>query len=443
MAERLGLSYEQAPPFGVPLEFFLVAPGFLMLAALAAGVSPGDWLSSRWMPATLALTHLLTLGFLGMVMLGAMLQMLPVVLGTPVAKAKLVGRIGVAALAFGTPVLALGLWRQDAGFLQVSMVVLVMGLLPMLFSLGLSLARMRSAAWLVWPIRQAWLGLLFTLALGISLAGGLAGTWSLLDFPGFTDIHAAWGLGGWIFLLVLGFAYQVVPMLQLTPNYPDWVTHWLSWLTFTGLPAFSLAVLAQPEEAWISWLTLSPVLAGALISTGTTFTLQRRRRRKIGDVTLSFWRLGMAMLAGCTLILPLTPWLPETAAVCLGIAFLLGFATSVVNGMLYKIVPFLAWFHLRAQTQAQAGSIPNMKQLLPEAVARQHLRLHASALVLLISAPAVLSLGGVIVVEGETISDAAVWIARAGALFLAISAALLWRNLFDTVRRFRRHGGRL
>jgi hypothetical protein len=29
-----GLSFEQAPPFSVPLRFFLTAPGFLVLAAM-------------------------------------------------------------------------------------------------------------------------------------------------------------------------------------------------------------------------------------------------------------------------------------------------------------------------------------------------------------------------------------------------------------------------
>ena len=443
MADRLGLAYEQAPPFGVPLGFFLVAPGFLILSALAAVVSPGEWLANRWMPPTLALTHLVTLGFLAMVMLGAMLQMLPVVLGTPLAKARQVGWIGMVALAAGAPTLALGLWRQDSGLLNLSMAILGLGLLPMLISMGWSLARMRSAAWLVWAIRKAWLALLLTLALGIALAGGLAGSWLVADVPGLTDIHAAWGLGGWVLLLVMGFAYQVVPMLQLTPNYPDWLTRWLSWITFAGLLAFSLALLANTGWAWLTWLALSPVLAGAVIFAGATLTLQRRRRRKIGDVTLSYWRLGMAMLAVSVLILPLTPWLPEAAAVSLGMAFLLGFATSVVNGMLYKIVPFLAWFHLQAQTKAHAGSIPSMKEFLPEPAARFQFRFHATALVFLLPAPMLFGLGGDFGGEGVQVTDVAIWMARAGALALAFSAAMLWLNLVGAVRLYRQKGGQL
>ena len=71
-----GLSLEQAPPFSVPLRFFLTAPWFLVLAAaLILWEGPGIF-ASRWLPATLALTHLLVLGFMAQVMLGALLQIL-------------------------------------------------------------------------------------------------------------------------------------------------------------------------------------------------------------------------------------------------------------------------------------------------------------------------------------------------------------------------------
>ena len=84
-----GLSLEQAPPFGVPLRFFLSAPPFLVAAGLLAALNP-DWMTAPLSPATLALTHLMTLGCLGMVMLGAMSQMLPVVAGAPLPAARAV-----------------------------------------------------------------------------------------------------------------------------------------------------------------------------------------------------------------------------------------------------------------------------------------------------------------------------------------------------------------
>ena len=79
-----GLSLDQAPPLAVPVTFFVTAP----VAAFAAGVlllvEGSAALTSSWLPQTLALTHLGTLGFLAMVMLGALYQLIPVVAGSRV-----------------------------------------------------------------------------------------------------------------------------------------------------------------------------------------------------------------------------------------------------------------------------------------------------------------------------------------------------------------------
>ncbi|MEW5770194.1 MAG: hypothetical protein AB1831_07490 [Pseudomonadota bacterium] len=426
----IGLSYEQAPPFGVPLLFFLAAPAYLLLTALLALAAQADWLAGRWMPASLALTHLVTLGFLGMVMLGAVLQMLPVVLGRPVPWVRSLGWLGVLGVGLGTPALAFGLWRADAAWLYAAMALLPLGLAPLLAGVGAALARAPGEPWLVWPTRFAWLALAATVLLGLALAGALAGLWGLPDLARLTDLHVAWGLGGWIGLLVLGFAYQVVPMLQLTPGYPAWATRWLAWLVLVGLLGFGLAETAWPGTGGVALL---PALAGGLAFAGLTLDLQRRRRRRIGDATLDFWRLGMGMLATSLLGVAAMPWLPEAVVTSLGIAFLLGFAASVVEGMLYKIVPFLAWFHLQAQ-RPKGGPIPNMKQLLPEAAARRHFRLHLAALPPLLAAPLLAAL--------PATAFLAPWLARLGALALAASAWVLWRNLAGVGRMFRAHGGR-
>ena len=65
-----GLSLKQAPPLSVPLRFFLTAPVFLLLAAMLLWHLGATVWASRWSAGVLALTHLLTLGYLSMVMLG-------------------------------------------------------------------------------------------------------------------------------------------------------------------------------------------------------------------------------------------------------------------------------------------------------------------------------------------------------------------------------------
>jgi hypothetical protein len=238
--------------------------------------------------------------------------------------------------------------------------------------------------------------------------------------------HAAFGLLGWVGLLVISVAYQVVPMFQITPPYPPPLSRWLVGVMF-GL------LLLHAAAVW-----LAPI-AGTLIDTGlasgillfalATLRLQSRRRRKLPDVTLDYWRLGMASLIMCVPVWLAAQWSPTWAGsdaypLLLGVLFIGGFAVSVVCGMLYKIVPFLAWFHLQAQLQARAGSIPTMKNMIAERWMRMQFRLHLVACILLIASVWWLPLA-----------------ATAGAV-LALSAGLLWLNLLSAVRRFSGYGGR-
>lgn len=426
---QTGLSYEQAPPLGQPLRFFLTAPLFLLLAAVAAIPTAADWTVDPHTLSAVALTHLLTLGVLGMVMQGALLQMLPVVVGTPVPASVWVARLGHAGLGLGTPLLAVGLYRGDSALIHAALAALTLGWLPFLAAAAVSLARARTASTLTLvPMRLAWLGALLTVALGQWLAGVLAGDLDPNGIEQGLGLHVAWGLTGWVLLLVMGVAYQVVPMLQITPPYPAGYARWAAWVVFAALALLSLASFAEMASlAEAGYGLLGASLAGFGL---VTLDLQRRRRRRVSDATLLFWRLGMLSL----IILAPLPWLyprlpaelQGAAAVMGGLTFLLGFTVSVVSGMLYKIVPFLAWFHLQTQTGARAGSIPNMKEFLPDGQARHHWRLHLAAVLWLLPAP---------------------WLppayAAPGLLLLALAAYVLWHNLLGCVRLFRRYGGRL
>ncbi len=409
-----GLALEQAPPFSAPLRFFLTAPLFLATAGLLAAWRP-DWSADVRVPFGLALTHLLTLGFLGMVMLGALTQMLPVVAGAPVPGVRRVAGLAHLALLLGTPLLAWGLAGGGEMPLLAAGALLCAGLLPFLGAASLSLLRGRALDTLR-AIALALAALAATLACGLALLGWLAGLWLPAEPAAWLNAHVLAGLAGWIGILILGVAWQVVPMLQLTPAYPPRLTRFLLVAAGAGLMASWL-----PAESARLAGQLVLAVAGVVFAV-TTLRLQQRRKRKIPDVALSYWRVGMASLILAAALLPLanSPALLGLA----GLLFLLGFAVSVVNGMLCKIVPFLAWFHLQGQRGMLAGGLPSMKDYLPDAACRAQFRLHLAALACLLPAPFLPLL------------------AAPGGLLLAASAIRLGWNLSRAAHRFHAHGGR-
>lgn len=85
-----------------------------------------------------------------------------------------------------------------------------------------------------------------------------------------------------------------------------------------------------------------------------------------------------------TLVIPALAYAPPVELL-LGILLILGFAVAVINGMLYKIVPFLAWFHLQAHL-FQRAKVPTMKQFLPDARIHRQFWAYLAALLLVLAA---------------------------------------------------------
>lgn len=423
MSTQAGLSFEQAPRFSLPLQFFLTAPLFLLVAALLIVMDPAS-LASRWTPQALALTHALTLGFLAMAMLGALMQMLPVVAGSPLPTPLTVAWLTQVPLVLGTAALMIGFLTAEPIAFGIAIVLLGIGFAVFLAAAAVSLVRATGNI-TVWGMRLAVLSLGLTFMLGLVLALMRAGIWIPPARASALAAHLAFGLLGWVLLLVVGVAFQVVPMFQITPPYPPLLGCWLTPVLFILLLIHAVAPVLPPR---VGTLVEAGLAAGILLFAVITLRLQARRRRKLPDVTLDFWRLGMASLIASVTVWTVAQFSPAWAdsdayPLLLAMLFIGGFAVSVVNGMLYKIVPFLAWFHLQAQLQARAGSIPTMKDMIAEGRTRWQFRFHLAACGLL--------------------AVGLFWpsLAHAGGLMLALSALLLEINLLSAARRFFRHGG--
>ncbi len=415
-----GLSFEQAPPFSVPLRFFLTAPQFALLAALVVLWQGAEVFDSRWSPATLAATHLLTLGCATMVMVGATLQIMPVLAGAPIARPRLIAAVVHAGLCLGTLSLAGGFLFGAPLLLKSAAALLAATFAIFVGAVAASLARAPLANIAIAMLWLAIVSLATTATLGVWLTASRA--WGIeLPAAAMRNLHPAWGLLGWTGLLVMAVANRVVPMFQMTPPYPQWMTRQLGAVILALLAAWSIAKWFDAGLLALGGTLLLAALYAVFAA--ITLGLQQRRLRRQPSPTLSFWRAGML----CTIVAALA-WTgasllaepPPRLAVLLGVLAIVGAALSLINGMLYKIVPFLAWFHLQASGGA-GRQVPHVKHYLADNPQQRQLRLHLAALALMIAAvawPAIF--------------------ARAAALVFGASALQLFANLVAIAREYRR-----
>ena len=293
-----GLALERAPPIAVPLRFFLTAPLFLLAAGAVLMWSGPEALTWRGSPAALAATHFVTLGFMTIVMAGAMLQMLPVLAGAPVPHVGAVAALVHGGLALGAAALGVGFLLGQPLLLKTAAWLLGAGVAVLAAAAAVALTRaaVRNATTRGTSLGVA--GLVVTVALGLVLIATYAWGVPLANLAA-RALHPAWGLLGWAGLLVAAVAFQVVPMFQMTPRYPEAMTSWFTAAAFAVLVAWSLA-------AWYASGSTVELVLGLALAAGyalfavTTLVLQRRRRRRVRDATTAFWQLGMGCaLAAC------------------------------------------------------------------------------------------------------------------------------------------------
>ncbi|MBK6555487.1 MAG: hypothetical protein IPJ52_15220 [Rhodocyclaceae bacterium] len=420
------LSFEQAPPVSVPYRFFLTAPLFGVAAGLLLVWLGESAVASRWSGGALALTHLLAVGFMLQAMTGAVMQFVPVAAGGNVWRPGLVANLIHPALAIGAGMLVAAFLVHESVLFRLAGAILLTTVGFLVVVVGAALLRTPARGATILSMRIAVFGLAVTALLGATLAEGLAGdaSWPLVELA---NVHAGWGLGGWALMLLAGVSYYVVPMFQLTPAYPAVLSRWLAPILLVTLLLWSVQLGGQ-SPAWQQWVWRAGLAVGAGFA-GVTLWLQQRRRRRVSDPTLLFFRGAMVCMIGLLLsavVMTLVPSVAEHPRLpyWLGVLALPGVFVSAINGMLYKIVPFLNWLHL--QRLMGIGMLPpNMKEMIAERAMVAQMRVHFAAVIFL--------LAGAIMPE----------IARVAGLVFAISCAMLGRNLIQAARFFRNFRDRI
>ena len=357
-----GLSLDQAPPLSVPLRFFLTAPAFGVLGGLALALGGAELWAVPLAGPAIAWVHLWTLGWLAMVMVGAFYQMIPVMIGGQVPWGFLSKWVH-GLLVVGV----LGL----VGFFQFWVPFLGwIGWTALGVGLGLFLAQTSLALWRVkGEVRPTLSAMRLSLgSLAIVWVLGLARLVEHLGGPGLPgpirELHLMFGLVGWVGLLFLGVSFHLVPMFYVCPPIDSKTAFGLIRLIGFSLALTTLALASGVEGPWL----LSTGALGVVGFWGYGIKMSRlvrQRRRKKIDPALGAVRVGFAWLSLASGLFVAGHLGLERALDGAGLVMLLGFGLSFTHGMLYKILPFLVWFH-RFSSQIGQPGVPLLGDILPQ-----------------------------------------------------------------------------
>ncbi len=408
-----GLSVDQAPPIAVPLRFFLTAPLFGIIAGVLILLNDSHTLMNRYSIDAIIITHAITIGMFTFVMFGALTQMLPVLAGAKIGEVKRVTLFSYLLLSSGLISMILGLKFSLSFLTSYAYVGIGLGFLTMVLGIVYAIRNVRNFTATIKGMATSLLFAFFTACLGSFLlyeyASNSISQYHLLV----ANIHSVWAIFGFCGLLIIGISFQVLPMFYVAPKFKQFCKKRVVILISIGLSIWFCLNIYYEEYELVAKIWIALFFWAFATAVWLKFN---RRKRPISDVTVWYWRSASLFLTLGSFLWIFDEFFKHEYIVMVGILIGGGFVLSIILGMLYKILPFLIWFHLNATGYM---NIPTINEMIDNGLAKVQFTLFILSLIGFIFAFYIPQLLAV------------------SALYFIISMALLEYNLLVPVLLYR------
>ena len=359
-----GLSVDQAPPISAPLRFFLTAPLFGVIAGILMIMSDTASLTNRYSIDAIIITHAITIGIFSFVMFGALTQMLPVLTGTKIFKVKLVTTLSHMMIVVGLLSMIAGLKFTITELMTLSYISLGGGFMLMILSIANALRGVTNFTATVKGVSASLIFAFFVTILGVMMlfeyASGSVGERHHI----YANIHSVWAIFGFSGLLIIGVAFQVLPMFYVAPHFKRFCKKRVVILISIGLLIWLLLNSMYEEYTLYAKLWIATFFWAFATTVWLKFN---KRKRPVSDVTVWYWRAASIFLTLGSFLWIFDEFFKHEYIVMVSILIGGGFTLSIMIGMLYKVVPFLVWFHLNGMGYMK---IPTIKEMIDKDLAR-------------------------------------------------------------------------
>ncbi|NVD40470.1 hypothetical protein HT585_16495 [Ensifer sp. HO-A22] len=340
------------------MSYFAAALIFLAIGEMMMVLGFGYPASSIDAPETLALVHTITLGWLSLLMAGALLQFVPVLVGRPLSFPHL-GFPALVLLVVGITSLVLG-FASLAGTEGLSPLLLPAGATVTIAGLALLVIVFAATLWHARPLPlparfvAAGLGsLVIACLLGGTYAFVLSG---LADAPGAIDLtlegvslHAALGLGGWLSFTTMGVSYRLLTMFMLSPDRERRSSRTV-WILGAAALGMMVCIVPMILAGFAGRTTLLVVAAlASVLAIGIYLAdivrIYRGRKRRLIELNSRAGIGAFAALIVATVIFVASLISGQIDKGVGPLVYLItfGWLTGMGLAQLYKIVPFITW----------------------------------------------------------------------------------------------------
>ncbi|WP_456401565.1 hypothetical protein [Hydrogenimonas sp.] len=353
------VSREFAPPFSLISPFFTIGSLFYLVAMILLPMFGAD--SSPYDLAVVGWAHLFLLGFVMMIIFGAMAQLVPVVLE--------VGHFSVDFYYLIWPLLAVGTVLMGIGFflwpalLPFGGVTVLVAMLIFLADTILTLRKVERVSLTVRTIAATNTFLLLGILIGFAMALGI-GAGAGVDIERWLGAHIVLVLGGFVTLTIVGMSMVLLPMFGLSHGFDETPVNRAFKIISGGVAVYTIGALFDSDS--LRFLSFLAIWGGTGLYLWQIWLIYKARARKENDIWFRSMAVGYGALAAALLLAPVAIMGRfEGVALAAGWFLVMGFFTFLINGHLFKIVPFLVWFE-RYSPLVGKEKVPMLADMIPK-----------------------------------------------------------------------------
>ena len=354
------VSKDFAPPLKLIAPFFKIGVIFYLLSTIALLAFNSTFAYQEM--AIAGWVHLFLLGFVMVIIFGAMAQLIPVVLEVGHAIVDLYYVI-LPLLVIGTIGMVIGFWINPAILPYGGVLVLT----SMIIFASEAFATLRKTEINTITVKTVAVSnsyLLIGILTGFAIALGLSGDISI-DVDTMLKAHVYAVLGGFVLLTIMGLSLTLIPMFSLAHGFDETPINRGFNLVAIGVGVvFIGALIGVDLVQWLGYLT---TLVGVGFYIYQIYLIYKLTVRKELDIWAKSMLFGFGSLILSIMIGVIYLVTPKTehflnASVWF---FMVGFIGFLINGHLYKIVPFLVWFE-RFSPLVGKEKVPMLHEMYPK-----------------------------------------------------------------------------
>ena len=355
----MNISQQFAPPFKLVGSFFVSAMLILFIGIVLLFNFDINSLHTQ-NAFVLSWVHLFLLGFIMMSIFASMAQLLPVVLEVEHFSIDLYYVVN-PLLFIGTILIFFGFYKYPM-ILSYGGVIVFISFFIFLFESFLTIKKVKKLNFLSTTVLVANIFLLLGLIVAIILSFVYSGNLDL-DIKALMLSHIYLVFVGYLGITIISMSYILIPMFWLSHSFNN---IYLKLAFYSISVGVVLVVLSQILKFKLfENLGYFVVLIGFILFIYQLYLIFKTKVRKQKDIyykyiVFSVVNFVTALILVCLYFIVLNDYFLVVA----GFIFLLGFLTPIITAHLYKIIPFLVWFHRFAPLVGKQ-KVPMLADMVP------------------------------------------------------------------------------